>query len=241
MHLHELLWYTNVGLEGLIVLSMFRKAYFRAYTTFFALMLCGLLQSIVLLLITQNKQLYLWAYWIFEIADSLLIAAVLQDIFERISSGDAEVAKWSRRAFFACSTIAVIIATVAASRDAGSGVGPVNAFGLRSEQGFRIIQAILVVFVVSYTFLFRPLWDLRSRWIFLGIGFLVAAETVTVSEYLGSGAATFVAFKWIKPLAFTCAFLLWLSAFWKRVPEDVQTGHPGLQRFEEQLQSVVSR
>lgn len=213
MNLERALWLINISLEvAVLALLIWRRAY-QSYRTFFLYCLLGTAQSLTLLLLAGRYKPYLWTYWTTEIAGLVLLGAILLDLFERLLPLDSGYRAAGRFFFYLVCFLAVGIAIFSVPAEAGSGIGPVNTIGLRAEEGFTIIHAILVAFIVLYTAVLRPPWNTSALWIFIGICFLVATELLVIDQFLHLGIARFHAYSWTKELAPTAALLAWSWGF----------------------------
>lgn len=196
----------------MLALLIWRRAY-QGYRTFFLYCLLGTAQSLTLLLLVGRYKPYLWTYWTTEIAGLILLGAVLLDLFERLLPSDSGYRASGRFIFYLMCFLAVGIAIFSVPAEVGSGIGPVNKIGLRAEEGFIIIHAVLVAFIVLYTAVLRPPWSTWALWIFIGICFVVATELLVIDRFLHLGVARFRLYSWTKGLSYTAVFLAWLWGF----------------------------
>jgi hypothetical protein len=232
------LWITNAALQVVIVTLMITRKAWNVYLTFFVYIAFATARTFALAMVARDQKAYFWLYWITEICSATLVAAVLQDILERLMP----ITRWKTGILYGVCILALSLGLASMPAMTSPGVGHFSDLFLKAELALRIVQATLIVAIALFSLVLMPRWDKRVAKIFAGICLFVAVEIVLVSKYVHSGPIAFLVFSWAKPLAYTLAFVIWTWAFAGPLMSDISVRSP--RRFgevEKALQEEIDR
>jgi hypothetical protein len=206
----------SLGLRGLLVAIMVRRGQQRLFFFFFVYLAFSILSTLARLVVRNRYVTFFYVFWATEAVYAILSALVILEVFRHVFIDFYESTAF--RVFLAFAVVLIAILTLGAPIRHHVEVSSVTALVLSANLAVRFIQvAALALFLGLAVFFNMRGWRYEIG-IVLGYGLFAAVYLVALALRSQLGANYGWTVTVAHPLAYDCAVVIWLWAFWKNQP-----------------------
>jgi len=212
--LTQVIWWSSIGLESLLLFRGFRAKLASRYPAFYFYISFVLLQDLVCFAIARRSHGgndYNYAYWTAEFLCVLVSCGIVLEIYRIGLAAYPGTARMARRLLGLVFILVVIKAIVNVAMDPQWWTEE-TAMGV--EGTLRAIQGVAVVSLVALFLFYAIPFGRNLRGIVLGYGLLVSVSVVCLT-FASSAAPRFKTFLgFLYPASYPVFLALWLVALW---------------------------
>lgn len=216
------LWLTGLSCQLILIAVLAVKRRWASVPLFFAYTVFCFASAAGLYAIhgpMYLSQLYFYAYWITEGIGLLLGFAVIYELFRQLLEPYTALRRLASVLLASSVIILVIASCIVAYSQPSTLRGRLVRAILVGEEGTRILEVGLLIFLFVFSTAFGLHWRQQSFGVALGLALFVAVELVSVTSEAHSGIAAFKVAAEMRLIAFDVSLLVWISYF--ALPERV--------------------
>lgn len=231
-------WFGGMALQALLAAILLAKRVWSKFPVFTAYFLVNFLQTVVLYAVHQQPQTYMYTYWVFESLGTFLGLGVVYEIFANLFSLHPALRILATRVFRWAIVVLVFLGCLLVYIESPVRASSINNAILVVEQGARIVEVGLIVFLFLYAGILGLHWRQSAFGIVLGLGLFATTELVVVTMFSRFGSAGRQVLNLIRMSAFNSGLLIWIGYI--LVPERIAVGElPKREQLEQWNQAVM--
>jgi hypothetical protein len=214
---HQLLTYApivGVWLQVLLAVVLLTKRAWQKYPVFVAYSFASLFASLgffALQLLAASTYTVFYFYWGCEALTVLLGFGVVYEIFKLLLEPHAVLRRLAVVSFQCVLVVLIVLAAVTVYTRATGGKNPLVASVLVLEQGTRVIEVGLLMFLFIFSSAFGLHWRQQVFGIAVGLGVFTCTELAGVSIFTHFGPLALAAFSVARVLSFNMSLLIWIG------------------------------
>jgi hypothetical protein len=216
------LWFAGLGFQSLLVMVLLVKRFWNKFPLFFAYSLFGLAGGGGLYFVRSSPYMYFYAYWVIEGLGLVLGFGVIYEVFKRLLHPYPALKRLASITFQVAVVLLIALGCVAAYLQPSASKSSLGAGVLAAEEGTRIIEVGLLMFLFAFSTVFGLHWRQYTFGIALGLGLFVAVELIAVATRTRLGGTAAEITSVARSVAFTLSVLIWTG--YALAPERVSVG-----------------
>jgi hypothetical protein len=204
-------------LLGITAFSLRSREDRRSHPFFLVFCVFDSVAGLMLLLLQLTSTFwYFYSYWAVEILSSLLLILSIQELANGGKKQLPEFARFVTFLFYGVAICAMMVAIWEASRTEAEEFYRIIAGVVALDQGLRLLQASLLLFVIGMFKRFSLIWTEDSRAVVSGAALLTSGELLVTTLRLSAGKAFDQQFFYLRPTAFLLGCSAWALLLLKR-------------------------
>jgi hypothetical protein len=225
-------------LAGVALRLWKHRSKFRFFVTFCLFDSLAGLTALIVRYAVENW--YFYFFWSVELISSFLFILAIQELLNIGSQQVPPAAKLVTFLFYVIGIVAILLAMSAARTLEAEEWYRMVAGTIALDQGLRLMQACLLLFVILLHRLLSLSWPHQGRYIAIGAAVLSVGELIATTLRLFGGHAGDNIFVLSRPTAYLLACLVWFWTITKARSEVHQEGHDPvlLKRVKAKLENV---
>lgn len=206
------LWFTHPILESCLAVIMFWRKLHRKFPWFFAYVLSGILNFIVLFPVYKlgNQAAYFYVYWIGAAVSVAIGFKVIHEIFLDIFRPYHTLKDLGTVLFKWAALVMLLVALVIAAASP-AGQDPVVQAVIISQRCVRVTQCGLTLFLLVFSQYLGVSWRQQSFGVAVGFGSFASAELLGLALRSGGQIGTDSALALLNTAMYTLTLLTWIG------------------------------
>lgn len=231
----NLVWWSGIALEALILLRGALNGLFKRYPLFYAYLACVLVKEIVGLLTYQvSYGLYSLVYWPADLVTILASCLVIFEIFRSATRHKPGIRRLTQSVLL---TVFVLTITYALTDFAHDHFMTFSRAVANLGRDFRDVEAGILLAMLWLLARYRLPLGRNSLGIMMGYSFYLALNVVNLA-FVFKDPNDSPLLRGIDPIAYVITLGLWCVALWSPYPEPVQ---PSETRIETDYEALAAR
>jgi hypothetical protein len=226
---HSLLWhYLWLGphiLQAILAVLLWRRGLHKAFPVFFTYVVFEATEEFALyamdVLPSVSGKTFWLAYWVGLVVETILMVAVIGELFSHLLRPRQFIAKWGGRAISGVGAMLMLLATLAAAFTpvVSRQLTLISGAGIFKQSSY-IVESGLVVFLFSFAAYHKLTWDRRGLGIALGFG-IVWCEHLAALALIASGTWLDRRLEFLNMATYHLCVLIWF--YYLLVPQESAT------------------
>lgn len=231
----NLIWWSCIALEGLILLRGAFSGLFRRYPLFFGYLACVLVREVVGLLIYQfSNDSYSLFYWPADLVTILASCLVIFEIFRSATRYKPGIRRLTQTALLAVFALTIAYAATDFAHDHFMTLSRAIA---NLGRDFRYVEAGILLVMLWLLARYRLHLGRNSLGIMIGYSFYLALNVVNLA-FLFKDPNDSALLRGIEPITYLITLAIWCFALWSPYPEPVQ---PSETKIESDYEVLAAR
>jgi hypothetical protein len=222
--LTQIIWWSGVLLESLLLLRGFQGKLFVRFPIFYSYVFFVFAKSLLLFgLYRRAPQHYVLTYYICQFVALVLGSLVLFEIYRvalRQYPGTARVARNLLLLVFALAFAKALV-----NHSYGPLWWPAKTYE-ELERNLRVVQAFAILAIIVVFVVYAIPRSRNLKGILAGYGLFVASRIVQLSLLSHLGSSFERIFLYVEPFAYLIVLFIWTSALWSPVAEPAHSPSP---------------
>ncbi len=250
MHLDRdatfVLWLTPTLVRAVIAVFMIRKRLYREFPAFFAYTVYHLLRTgVLLLLIDRSPWGYFYTYWIGTILSFAVGFAVIYEILGHVLRPYKALWSLGRKLFYGVGAVTILMGAAAAFGASSTlDHNALMAWIFATMRGLRLMQCVLLAFLILFSTYFGISWRQHTFGIALGMGLFASVELAATAARSDVGWIGDGTYGLVTRVGHACATLIWAAYLLRpeptRLPAERVPRHP-VEEWNRALQEMWQR